>query len=129
MNENARFAGVWRLLSAMQNGRDVTSLCDSEVVYYEEGPRLLVQSCQGGPLGACRLDATTDPHHIDLTHAWRGTEFVTYGIYRFDGEELVLCFGGSQRPDSFDGTIPDGRIVYRKRRAPTAPGGENRGSE
>ncbi len=120
MNDAAALVGAWRLVTAIQGGQDVTALCDPVVVYRIEGSRLLVQSREGGVIGECQLLPAEGGNCIDMTYAWKGTELVTHGIYRCEGDDLIVGFGGSQRPDSFDGTVSDGRIVYTYRRIATA---------
>jgi uncharacterized protein (TIGR03067 family) len=125
MNDAAALVGAWRLVTVIQSGRDVTALCDPVVVYRVEGSQLLVQSREGGVIGACHLPSAEGGNCIDMTYVWKGTELVTRGIYRCEGDDLIVCFGGSQRPDSFDGTVSDGRIVYTYRRiAAAAPTSE-----
>ena len=106
------FVGTWRLISAVQNGRDVTALCDAEVVYWLDGEHLRMKSTGGSVEGTCHLDPSHDPAHLDLSYEWEGQTLVTRGICRLDGDRLTVCLGGSQRPDSFDVTIPDGRTVF-----------------
>jgi uncharacterized protein (TIGR03067 family) len=66
------------------------------------------------------LDETANPKKINLIDADRKTAF---GIYRFDGDRLMLCLGGAEvkdRPTEFSATDGNGRWLGVFKRAKAA---------
>ena len=108
----ADLVGTWRLASAVQGGRDVTGQCDARVAFRWDGSALRMQSVGGTLEGVCHFDPAADPPRMDLTYIWDGNTLTTLGVYQLAGERLTVCRGGCDRPDSLDGTVPDGRILF-----------------
>jgi uncharacterized protein (TIGR03067 family) len=69
------------------------------------------------------LDETTNPKQIDIINEDRRGDF---GIYRFEGDRLVLCIGNDDakdRPTEFSPKGGKGRMVAVFKRAPAPPDG------
>ena len=71
-------------------------------------------------LSAIRIDPSKAPSEIDLT-----TQFdeVLKGIYRFNGDELVVCLAkrdGDDRPTAFDAPTGSNDMLFRLKMAATA---------
>src|SRR5262245_58233132 len=117
MRELARLRGGWSLVEVEADG-EVTGLPAAL-----NKPYLSIQDGRGylaGTQGSrfvryeflCRLDQRRQPKEIDLK--FQGTQTLDLkGIYKFDGNDLVVCFGGKERPTSYETKNNDGRLHCR----------------
>jgi uncharacterized protein (TIGR03067 family) len=84
------------------NGEQVTVLTKEMVE--RQSPSSLVQETNEGALFHLKIDPTQDPKRITLTSVQSESEIlVKEGIYRLDGDQLEIAFGGDGRiPREFD---------------------------
>ena len=59
-----------------------------------------------------KIDAAKEPKHIDLTGP-RGT--VRMGIYKLEGDTLIICTGNSARPTDFKAIQGESGMMVWKR--------------
>jgi uncharacterized protein (TIGR03067 family) len=106
--------GKWYLQRAVIDGKVANELAfDQRILAFKDDHLKCFLS--HNPKGLqVQFDASTTPNSIDLVDVatffskegdTKEEKTVTRGIYRFDGEDLVLCFaapGAKQRPTAFD---------------------------
>ena len=115
--------GEWQFESLEVDGAamPVSILAQSRLLI--DGDRFRTESPEGTYEGIFTLDVEADPAHIDIEFV-EGPEAGnwSYGIFRLDGDELLLCLGlvGSARPDRFATTRGSGHGLERLRRASSA---------
>jgi uncharacterized protein (TIGR03067 family) len=115
--------GEWRVARLEIDGAavslDVTG--DSRILI--DGDRFRTESAHATYEGIFTVDVEASPPHIDI-------EFVdgpeagnwSYGIFKLDGDELMLCLGlvGSSRPEAFATSAGSGHALEHLRRASAA---------
>lgn len=88
-----------------------------------DGDRFRMESPEANYDGVFTLDVEADPPRIDIEFI-EGPEAGnwSYGIYRLDGDELLLCLGfaGVPRPAAFATTAGSGHALERLRRSSPA---------
>jgi RNA polymerase sigma factor (sigma-70 family) len=100
-----RLRGVWKLVSMVNDGKDAP---DDQVrnVRLELTDTEFRSEC-AGPLfreSTYTIDPTGDPRRLDFTNEGNAVPHVCQGIYRFEGEQLALCYprSGAERPARFE---------------------------
>jgi hypothetical protein len=82
-----------------------------------------MESAEGIYEGIFTIDVEATPAHIDVEFV-AGPEVGnwSHGIFRLDGDELLLCIGvvGSRRPTTFATTRGSGHALERLRRSSSA---------
>lgn len=111
----ALFQGEWKIVQIEVRGRNnILYKKNKKVVFHIvrfKDNRFLLG---GEDSGLISLDPSKSPKHLDLIY--NGTSL---GIYKFDGDALLICWGGqkSKRPTEFKTyeTEPDERLLTLKR--------------
>jgi uncharacterized protein (TIGR03067 family) len=118
-------AGNWNILSMTDDGEvlapDLIRAKFAENGRVQIGTRnVAIISPNGGErrLSAIRLDPSKTPSAVDVT-----TQFdeVLKGIYKFDGDQLVVCLAkrdDADRPTSFSAAAGSGDLLFRLKMAP-----------
>ena len=101
-----RMQGSWRIASAEASGRPVPAEAYKAVRLVIEGEQLKWQGFAGGGPPACKLklEPTAKPKEFDAIAEEGDRGLSLQGIYKFDGDRLVLSFtnaGRQRRPNSF----------------------------
>jgi RNA polymerase sigma factor (sigma-70 family) len=108
--------GVWQLVWLVNDGNQVP---DNEVrdVRLELTDTVFRSDC-AGPLfreSTYTTDPTRDPKWLDLTSRGNIEPHVCQAIYRFEGDQLILCYprSGVERPARFESTPGSGWTLTR----------------
>lgn len=118
-SDEDRLQGVWIAESVDSLGQPLPAERAKQMRLEFTGSNLRVTMGKQADAGTFKLDPTANPKEIDAI----GDEGGTPGIYRFDGDKLILCIGepGSNRPRNFK-TGPDtGPLLLVTLRRATAP--------
>jgi hypothetical protein len=116
-----RLIGFWRVTSREEarmegTGFVIGASLGQRVEFTERGRYTIHVTDDRWPLHyGCRTDASAEPHAIRFFMTSTGS--YTYGIYRFEGEELVVWVSVSGRaaPKGFDdGPEPYERFRYHR---------------
>lgn len=91
--------GVWRVVALEVGGKKAEEKEHRSAKLLFEGEQLYAVADETGGAATVRLDASKTPHEIDLTVRPRNE--TKAGIYRLDGDKLLLCF-----PEDPKGTRP-----------------------
>jgi uncharacterized protein (TIGR03067 family) len=94
--------GVWSVESALKGGRKDTSPPGSTMELTAEGKMVLHENGKDIS-GTYKTDPKKDPAELDLTLDAGGAMVTMQGIYRIEGETMMVCltFMGD-RPKTFD---------------------------
>jgi uncharacterized protein (TIGR03067 family) len=108
-SERAKFQGRWKQLSVELDGKQIAPelIRNCFLVYEGENFRNDLNG-QSKANGSFMLDPTKTPARIDHVESPTVT---LYGIYRFDGDTLTLCFNGRYRPSSFESQARSGNLL------------------
>ena len=91
---------------------DPASLGDGGYVFTQD--RLKVTGAQES-VAEVTLRPDSEPKEIDLRSIEGiGAGKTVFGLYRFDGEQLVLCIGDA-RPEKFSGDGEAGLLVLKRK--------------
>jgi uncharacterized protein (TIGR03067 family) len=111
--------GEWRFTSLEIDGTPMPSTMLGSSRLLIDGDRFRTELPEGVYDGEFTIDVEADPPHIDIefvegpeTGSW------SYGIYRLDGDDLVLCLGlaGASRPARFATAEGSGHALERLQR-------------
>jgi uncharacterized protein (TIGR03067 family) len=118
-DELTKFAGVWLLSVAEQDGRKGNS---ADLKWVFEGDKSTLKNGTQVEEAAVKLGPGRSPKWIDLEVTSGKNKGQTYqGIYKFVDDELLLCFPKdtkSERPAEFSGNAGNGQtltILKRKK--------------
>jgi uncharacterized protein (TIGR03067 family) len=114
-----RLQGVWHLVWLINDGKQAA---ENEVrdVRLELTDTAFRSDC-AGPLfheSTYTIDPTRDPRRLDFTSQGNFPPHVCQAIYRFEGEQLVLCYprSGAERPARFESKPGSGLTLTLWRR-------------
>jgi uncharacterized protein (TIGR03067 family) len=113
--ELAKFDGTWVMVSATIDGKELAAdeLKDVSYVIKSGKSTQLVKGKEQGT-ASFKVDASKKPAAMDFTfHDGRLKGKTLKGIYKFDGEKLVVCRGGvgKARPTMFESKAGSGSIL------------------
>lgn len=94
--------GVWNIESAVKGGKADAADAEGSIEFTKDGNAILKE--RGKAINATyKIDAKKNPAELDLTLSERGMSITMNGIYKFDGESLIICltFMG-ERPTKFE---------------------------
>ena len=118
--DNKAIAGTWTPVSLEMAGekRDASSEPGALPATFKEGKVLLNDK----EIFSYKLDASTDPKIIDLTKLEDpDKDQVLEGIYKFDGEMLIICLwtgqGTKARPSEFSTKAGDNFVLVTLKRS------------
>ena len=98
--ERAKFEGVWTHLGIGINGKQATASIAAEFVYKFVGKEYSnVRGSRTISHGTFSLDPTKTPPAIDFAES---SGVAVYGIYRFEGDRLIICQRELERPTEFE---------------------------
>jgi uncharacterized protein (TIGR03067 family) len=126
--------GEWRFTALEIDGAPMSSTMLGSSRLLIDGDRFRTEGPDGVYDGEFTIEVEADPPHIDIEFV-EGPEAGnwSYGIYRLEGDELLLCLGlaGSSRPARFGTAEGSGHALERLRRiSPDRPaavsGGQRR---
>ncbi len=98
--------GTWVWVSAEAGGKkepDADFKAKQVVTVIRDGTMTVRYKGRETQRAEYRLDPAKSPKQIDITMEQGGQTFVLKGIYRLDGDALILCYGGprDERPKKF----------------------------
>lgn len=115
--------GEWHFESLEVDGAAMPASILAQSRLLIDGDRFRTESPEATYDGIFRLDVEANPSHIDIEFV-EGPEAGnwSYGIFRLDGDDLLLCLGlvGSDRPKTFATTRGSGHGLERLRRSSSA---------
>ena len=119
--ELEKFQGKWVQVSTTIDGKalEEDELKNRSVVFKGEKRTLLYKDKERGT-ASLKIDPSKSPAQIDTTAedgpAKGGT---SKGIYKFDGDTLTICLGGSgkDRPTEFASKPGSGTMLFVQKRA------------
>ncbi len=115
--------GDWRFISVEIDGGAVPAPMAGHARMLIDGDRFRMESPEGDYEGVFTIDVDADPAQIDIEFI-EGPEAGnwSYGIYRLDGDDLLLCLGltGAPRPVRFATKAGSGHALERLRRSSAA---------
>jgi uncharacterized protein (TIGR03067 family) len=115
--------GEWRFESLEVDGRQMPTAMSGNARMLIDGDRFRMESIEANYEGVFTIDVEAEPAHIDIQFV-EGPEAGnwSYGIFRLDGDEMLLCLGlvGAERPATFTTTAGSGHALERMRRSSSA---------
>jgi uncharacterized protein (TIGR03067 family) len=114
-----RLQGVWQLVSSINDGKKAP---ENEVrdVRLELTDTTFRSDCAGALFreSTYTIDPTRDPRRLDFTSRGDFAPHVCQAIYRFEGDQLVLCYprSGAERPARFESKPGSGLTLTLWRR-------------
>jgi RNA polymerase sigma factor (sigma-70 family) len=114
-----RLRGVWELVWSVNDGEKVP---EDQVrgVRLELTDTAFRSDCAGDLFreSTYTIDPTRDPRRLDFTNRGEFVPHLCQGIYRFEGDELVLCYPrpNAERPANFASEPGSGVTLTRWRR-------------
>jgi uncharacterized protein (TIGR03067 family) len=115
--------GEWHIRSLEVDGRSMPASMIGGSRILIDGDRFRTESPEGNYEGIFSIHVDVDPARIDIEFV-EGPEAGnwSYGIYRIDGGELLLCLGlaGAERPRGFATSQGSGHALERLHRASAA---------
>jgi len=113
LTDSEKLIGQWRILSLRVSGTDIDADKIVEASYLFTKDRMEVIGLQSS-VAEMTLRTDKDPNEIDLKSIEGiGKGQKVFGIFRFDGEKLILCLG-DERPEKFTGEGNAGLIVLER---------------
>ena len=119
-DDTKKFLGTWEYVSATYEGKPLDDWKEASVTIAKDSWTL--RSNEKTTISTWEIDSTRSPKW--LTRFTRGgkVNFVENSIYRFDGEELVICESAhldGRRPTRFGADEGDGQYLFVMRRKNT----------
>ena len=117
--ETERLQGVWQLVWLVYDGKEAT---ENEVRDVRlELTDTAFRSDVAGDLfreSTYTIDPTRDPRRLDFTNGGDFPPHVCQAIYRFEGDQLVLCYSraNAERPARFESPPGSGLTLTQWRR-------------
>jgi uncharacterized protein (TIGR03067 family) len=114
--DSDRFLGAWKLIKGRGNGEEVPpDLVVSVRLVFESDGKLLLQGVSGKDKGRFKIDSTPSPGHIQLL--LEDKKETVDGIYKFDGNRLILCFPdlgqkSTDRPTQFSAEKGSKQVMF-----------------
>jgi uncharacterized protein (TIGR03067 family) len=122
--KEATIVGEWIGEKAIAGGKELpvppggisfTFMADGQMMVKEGVKR------EKADTGSYKLDPKKDPAEIDLVPPMKKNDPIVQGIYKLDGDTLILCFGrgapGKERPKKFESPEGSDLIVITMKRA------------
>lgn len=113
-------AGTWELTSVVDNGENLGPALirakvavDGKVTIGERMIQIVAPETKTERVSAYRINPAADPRWIDLITE---TDKLLKGVYKFDGDELVICLQnkeGAPRPGGFEAPSGSNRVVMK----------------
>jgi uncharacterized protein (TIGR03067 family) len=115
--------GEWQFRSLEVDGSGMPASMIAKSRLLIDGDRFRTESPEGNYEGVFTLDVEAEPAQIDIEFV-EGPEagHWSYGIFRFEGDDLHLCLGvvGAERPKRFTTTRGSGHALERLHRSSSA---------
>jgi uncharacterized protein (TIGR03067 family) len=92
-----KFTGTWSVVSAQKDGKDAPLDEFKDVRFTFSGDKMTFKKGEESKEGSFKIDSTKKPPHIDVTVEGKDHP----GIYQFEGDQLKLCVGQTDRPTEF----------------------------
>ena len=92
-----KFAGTWSVVSAVKGGKDAPENEIKDVRLTFKGDKMTFMKGDDTKDGTITLDATKKPRQIEVMIEGKSHP----GIYKFEGDQLKLCVGETERPAEF----------------------------
>jgi uncharacterized protein (TIGR03067 family) len=95
------FQGTWKVSKVLFRGQELPP-ADIDMIF--AGDQFTLQAGGGANAATFRLNPTKDPKEIDVVFQRLGVTWP--GIYRLEGDRLLLCLNteGRERPRDFTGS-------------------------
>lgn len=115
--------GRWTFASLEIDGAPIPAAALTQSALLIDGDRFRTESPEANYDGIFNIDVEATPHHIDIEFI-EGPEagHWSYGIFEFNGDELIICLGltGAARPTAFATAPGRAHALERLVRADTA---------
>ncbi|MDY3554079.1 TIGR03067 domain-containing protein [Gemmata sp. JC717] len=102
-----KIQGKWRTIEVVSAGAKLERDVWVHLSWEFNGKSVVTVAQKAGEVPyTLLLDSSSTPAQIDLVH--KNPKLSLSGIYKFEGEKLVICLREGTRPRTFDSTEADG---------------------
>lgn len=123
--ELQKFEGTWTMVSLELNGRPAPDEAVKAIRATIKGDKVTIHEGEKTNQATISVDSGKNPKWLDAVGKEHGKEVRTIGIYKFNGDQLTICYtkAGSKRPTEFSskgGTQTDPIVlaVYKRKAKP-----------
>jgi uncharacterized protein (TIGR03067 family) len=103
--DQEKMQGTWKVEKLMRDGMEAPADIREKMTVTITGNKMSIKIGEGAEESEFTLDPSTKPAHFDFKLISMKEDTKTrYGLYKFDGESLTLCWtrGGGERPKDFE---------------------------
>jgi len=115
--ELEKLQGEWTMVSMETKGMKAGDKVVKQYKLTIKGDQWTVTTLKGGARATFKIDPSKNPKTIDLTFELNKKGTPSRGIYKLEGDTLILCraAGDRERPKEFKTTEEAGILVVWKR--------------
>lgn len=118
--ELENLSGTWEIVYLESDGKEQALGDLKEIRRIQQGDHIIWKKGDQTIMELkFAVDPSTSPKRVDSTYTTGENKGRTHqGIYRLDGDDFTMCFGGfdKPRPTEFATTPGSGLIIYKARR-------------